>query len=182
MSNRRLDEIAQFSVCPVASRWTRHSWSVRHRLFVHDVASRQSLGTAISGGADLQGVGAFKDFVEDNEKGAASEGFAVIAMVLVPRIGFVFFFVFLFGVTAQAPLGMGVPERAASMVWLRGGTLYVAGLSFYFLDYMAIDALMYVSAPDPAWGRGDTPRWGLMAGFAACCTQYIRCCPLFPVQ
>ena len=52
----------------------------------------------------------------------------------------------------------------------------------YFLDHMAIDAFMHVSAPDPAWGRGDTPRWGLMAGIAACCTQYIRCCPLFPVQ
>ena len=129
MSNRRLDEIAQFSVCPVASRWTRHSWSVHHRLFVHDVASRQSLGTAISGGADLQGVEAFKDFVQDNEKGAANEGFAVIAVVLVPRIGFVFFFVFLFGVTAQAPLGMGfrrelrrwygfVVVRFTSMVYL----------------------------------------------------------------
>ena len=95
----------------------------------------------ISGGADLQGVGAFKEFVEDNEKGVANEGFAVIAMVLVSRFGFVLFFVFLFGVTAQAPLGMGFPERAASMAWLRGGTLYVDGLPFYFLDYMAIDAL-----------------------------------------
>ena len=31
--------------------------------------------------------------------------------------------------------------------------------------------------------RGDTPRWGLMAGSAACCTQFFRCCPFsFLVQ
>ena len=30
---------------------------------------------------------------------------------------------------------------------------------------------------------GDTPRWGLMAETAACCTPYIRCCPFsFLVQ
>ena len=28
--------------------------------------------------------------------------------------------------------------------------------------------------------RGDTPRWGLMAGSVACCTTYIRCCPFGP--
>ena len=36
--------------------------------------------------------------------------------------------------------------------------------------------------PGPFGDRGDTPRWGLMAGTAACCSPYIRCCPFFPVQ
>ena len=45
-----------------------------------------------------------------------------------------------------------------------------------FLKYMAVDTSVYVSAPGPFGDRGDTPRWGLMAGTAACCTQYIRCC------
>ena len=51
-----------------------------------------------------------------------------------------------------------------------------------FTEYMARDALKYSKAPSPFGDRGDTPRWGLMAGTAACYTQYIRCCPLFPVQ
>ena len=51
-----------------------------------------------------------------------------------------------------------------------------------FLEYLAIDALKYSRAPDLARGRGDTPRWGLMAGSAACCTTYIRHFPLVPVQ
>ena len=51
-----------------------------------------------------------------------------------------------------------------------------------FFEVMAIDTLMFSSAPGPFGDRGGTPRWGLMAGSAACCTQYIRCCPLVPVQ
>ena len=38
-----------------------------------------------------------------------------------------------------------------------------------FLKYMAVDTLIYVSAPGPFGDRGDTPRWGQMAGTAACC-------------
>ena len=49
-------------------------------------------------------------------------------------------------------------------------------------EYPAIAAMKFPNAPGPFGDRGDTPRWGLMAGFAACCTQYIRCCPWFPVQ
>ena len=30
--------------------------------------------------------------------------------------------------------------------------------------------------------RGGMPRWGLMAGYAACCTTYNRYCPMFLVQ
>ena len=52
-----------------------------------------------------------------------------------------------------------------------------------FIGYMAIDALKFASTPGPFGGRGDTPRWGLMAGAAACCAQFFRCSPFsFPVQ
>ena len=52
-----------------------------------------------------------------------------------------------------------------------------------FIEYMAIDALKFASTPGPFGGRGDTPRWGLMAGAAACCAQFFRCSPFsFPVQ
>ena len=51
-----------------------------------------------------------------------------------------------------------------------------------FIEYLAIDAWEFASAPGPFGDRGDTPRWGPMAGTAACCTQYMRCCPFFPVQ
>ena len=63
--------------------------------------------------------------------------------------------------------------------------IYVAFLRVrvhVFLEYLAIDALEYSRAPDLARGRGDTPRWGLMAGSAACCTTYNRHFPLVPVQ
>ena len=49
-----------------------------------------------------------------------------------------------------------------------------------FTEYTAIVVLKYSSAPDAFGDRGDTPRWGPMAGSAACCTPYIRCCPFFP--
>ena len=41
------------------------------------------------------------------------------------------------------------------------------------------DALKIASAPGPFGDRRDTPRWRwrLMAGTAACCTQFCRCCP-----
>ena len=51
-----------------------------------------------------------------------------------------------------------------------------------FTENMAIDALKYSSAPGPFGDRGDTLRWGLMAGSAAWRTPYLRCCPFFPVQ
>ena len=52
-----------------------------------------------------------------------------------------------------------------------------------FIEYMAIDALKFASTPGTFGGRGDTPRWGLMAGAAACCAQFFRCSPsYFPVQ
>ena len=44
---------------------------------------------------------------------------------------------------------------------------------------------MYSNAPDPFGDGGGVPLMvstGLMAGSAACCTPYIRCCPFFPVQ
>ena len=41
-----------------------------------------------------------------------------------------------------------------------------------------LDTLIYVSAPDPARGRGGWP-WH-MAVFGALALQYIRHCPLFP--
>ena len=50
-------------------------------------------------------------------------------------------------------------------------------------DFVFWVFLNYGCAPGPFGDRGDTPRWGLMAGTAACCTPYIRCCPFsFPVQ
>ena len=51
-----------------------------------------------------------------------------------------------------------------------------------FLKYVLIDPLSYSSAPGPSGDRGGMPRWGLMAGYAACCTTYIRCCPMILVQ
>ena len=52
-----------------------------------------------------------------------------------------------------------------------------------FFEYMAIVALKFASTPGPFGDRGDTPRWGLMAGAAACCAQFFRCSPFsFPVQ
>ena len=41
-----------------------------------------------------------------------------------------------------------------------------------FLEYLATDALKYSRAPDPARGRGDTPRWGLMADGGVCRLLY----------
>ena len=50
-------------------------------------------------------------------------------------------------------------------------------------DFVFWVFLNYGCAPGPFGDRGDTPRWELMAGTAACCTPYIRCCPFsFPVQ
>ena len=50
-------------------------------------------------------------------------------------------------------------------------------------DFVFWVFLNYGCAPGPFGDRGDTPRWGLMAGTAACCTPYFRCCPFsFPVQ
>ena len=46
-----------------------------------------------------------------------------------------------------------------------------------FIEYTATDAFLYSSTPSPFGDRRDTPRWELMAGTAACCTQYIRHCP-----
>ena len=46
-----------------------------------------------------------------------------------------------------------------------------------FTEYTATDNPMYLSTPGPFGGRGDTPRWGLMAGASACCSQHIRYCP-----
>ena len=51
-----------------------------------------------------------------------------------------------------------------------------------FLEYMAKHSLNFGRAPDPSGDRGGARRWGLMAGSVACCTQYIRCSPLVPVQ
>ena len=42
--------------------------------------------------------------------------------------------------------------------------------------------LNFGSAPGPFGDRGDMPRWAPMAGSAAWCAPYIRCCPFFPVQ
>ena len=74
-------------------------------------------------------------------------------------------------------------------VSLREGELDLDGIILYavvrvqvFLEYTATDAFMYSSTPGPFGDGGDKPRWGPMAESAACCTQYIRCCPLFPVQ
>ena len=51
------------------------------------------------------------------------------------------------------------------------------------IDFVFWDFLNFGCAPGPFGGRGDTPRWGLMAGTAACCTQFFSCCPFsFPVQ
>ena len=68
----------------------------------------------------------------------------------------------------SSPLGIGdlLPMIIATVLRVR-----------VFLKYMAVDTLFFVSAPGPFWDRGDMPRWGLMAGTAACCTQYIRHCP-----
>ena len=50
-------------------------------------------------------------------------------------------------------------------------------------DFVFWVFLNYGCAPCPFGDRGDTPRWGLMAGTAAWCTPYFRCCPFsFPVQ
>ena len=49
-----------------------------------------------------------------------------------------------------------------------------------FLEYTATDAFTCSSTPSPFGDRGDTPRWGPMAGSAAWCLRFFRCCPLFP--
>ena len=73
-------------------------------------------------------------------------------------------------------------------VFLRDGEPIWTGL---FFGLLAGTRLLWVhghcrvevsKGPRPARGRGDTPRWWLMAGSAACCMQYMRHCPLFPVQ
>ena len=51
-----------------------------------------------------------------------------------------------------------------------------------FLEYVAMAVPKFASAPGPSGDRGGTPRWGLMAGSAACFTTYTRHCPLVPVQ
>ena len=43
-----------------------------------------------------------------------------------------------------------------------------------FLEYLATVALIFTRA------TGPSPRWEPMAGSAACCTPYIRCCPFSP--
>ena len=51
------------------------------------------------------------------------------------------------------------------------------------IDFVFWDFLNYGSATGPFGDRGDTPRCGLMAGTAACCTQFFSYCPFsFPVQ
>ena len=51
------------------------------------------------------------------------------------------------------------------------------------IDFVFWDFLNFGCAPGLFGDRGDTPRWGLMAGTAACCTQFFSCCPFsFPVQ
>ena len=79
--------------------------------------------------------------------------------------------------------GIGLPGRALRFcicllwycVWLRHFT--------GFLEYVAMVVLKFARAPGPSGDRGDMPlmaTWGLMAGHAACCTQYTRCCPFGP--
>ena len=46
-----------------------------------------------------------------------------------------------------------------------------------FLEY---EDSMFASAPGPFGDRGDTARWGLMAGSVACCATYTRRCPFGP--
>ena len=70
-----------------------------------------------------------------------------------------------------SPLGMAT----------RCGLQLVRGLMSFWSSWTRRPR-KFASAPGPFGDRGDTPRWGPMAGTAACCTQYIRCCPLFPVQ
>ena len=104
---------------------------------------------------------------------------------------------------AWSPLGQGVSLPCSPDFFIMGLS-FLMGLSCYwvylvgrsalvstccgatlrvrvFLKYILMDALSYPSAPGPSGDRGGTPRWGLMAGYAYC-TQYIRCCPMVPVQ
>ena len=73
------------------------------------------------------------------------------------------------------PVSLGDGEWTWTGLRPRGCTLYVAGIPGLqvFLEYMAIDALKFASAPGPFGDRGGTPRWWLMAGTAACCTRYV---------
>ena len=77
------------------------------------------------------------------------------------------------------PVSLGDGEWTWTGLWLRGCTLYVAGIPGLqvFIEYMAMDVLKFASVPGSFGDRGDTPRWGLMAGTAACCTRFVRCCP-----
>ena len=54
-----------------------------------------------------------------------------------------------------------------------------------FFEVMAIDTLMFSSAPGPFGDRGGTPRWGLMADGWVCSLLYAvhqMLSPWFPVQ
>ena len=85
------------------------------------------------------------------------------------------FYLFLrrYGRRSGQPSSSSLARRACvhfDFVWVR-----------VFIEYMAIVALKFASTPGPFGGRGDTPRWGLMAGAAACCAQFFRCSPFsFP--
>ena len=67
------------------------------------------------------------------------------------------------------------------VVW--SGTIFWFGeVRVFALLALASWLLKFASTPGPFGGRGDTPRWGLMAGSAACCAQFFRYSPFFPVQ
>ena len=75
----------------------------------------------------------------------------------------------------------GIPDPASCRACLRRGGSVPEPTSSS-LKFVLLDPLSYSSAPGPFGDRGDMPRWGPMAGSAAWCTPYIRCCPFFPVQ
>ena len=100
----------------------------------------------------------------------------------ITHVGLVHLFVYL----CSLRVGDGIvpwPMCAGVMVLVLGlCALGWSAVVFAFLEYLAIDELKCSRAPGPSGDRGCTPRWGLMAGYAACCTQYIRYCPMVPVQ
>ena len=93
------------------------------------------------------------------------------------------FFPFLWVYLSMVFRGIGLPGRALRFciyllwycVWLRHFT--------GFLEYVAKVVLEVCKGHWSLRGsRGYAPHgyMGLMAGYAACCTQYTRCCPFGP--